>query len=464
MSVNKGAESVKSRIRWDKLIGDRNELCVVLIVLFAMFFAGCASQSEIGTEATASDDAVEVEDTEITTTTEAIAQSTEAEAGDDAADGEETDVATDVEPNFELTGELELTTAEINDMVAFVETSAGREFLRPPIIQVVSVEEFEAGLVPDPEFEAELAEFNETAARFQQALGHTSQGVEEYNAALDDIGTSTELISGRYDPFDDVVIIPEGVLEGDDFNAILVHELLHALDGQYVDLASLIEQMQSLATEEIASDTAFQIAAVVEGRASVTQFEWMEANGVVPTAQDIPEAFDTVQGNVINQVALPYQLGAQTIFQLGGVEATWDLYDNFPTSSEQMIFSARIGADEPITVEAPAVDGEVFYEGVFGAEGMILLGLGDNLEPNQLEVITALSAAEGWGGDYFVLSGDEAQSCFTGAIVADSEEDLTELSDLFADWAARETVHGAERTADLEGDTVTIRSCAPFVS
>ena len=440
----------------------RQPLLLLLLCLTLCVLAACSSETETGTDAAEADDSVAGEEVaeDTTTTSEASDDSTDASVEDEVAE----EAPADVEPNFVLTGELELTTAEINDMVAFVETSAGREFLRPPIIQVVSVEEFEAGLVPDPEIEAELAEFDEVAARFQQALGHTDQGVDEYNAALDDIGTSTELISGRYDPYDDVVIIPEGVLEGDDFNAILVHELLHALDGQHIDLAGLLDEMQAMATEETASDTAFPIAAVVEGRASVTQFEWMEANGVVPAVEDLPAAFETVPANVINQVILPYQLGAQTIFQLGGVAATWDLYDNFPTSSEQMIFSSRIGTDEPIAVEAPAVDGEVLYEGVLGAEGVILLGLGENLQPSQVEVISALTAADGWGGDYFVLTGDDAESCLTGAIMADSAQDLTELSDLFTDWAARETVHGAERTATLDGDTLTVRSCAPFVS
>ncbi len=441
-------------------------LLALIVALAIIMLAGCSSQSEQATEAAETE-------AESTTTTETVAESSTAapvgaDEDDDEADAEgESEVDgtddSDVEPNFVLDGELELTTAEINDMVAFVETSAGREFLRPPVIQVVSVEEFEAGLLPDPELEAELAVFDEPVARYQQALGHTTLGVEEYNTELDDLVSSTDLISARYDPDDDVVIMPVGVLEGDDFNAILVHELLHALDGQHVDLAGMLDELQELAFEEVASDSSFQITAVVEGRASVTQFEWMEANNVVPNAE-VPEGLDRVPANVINGVILPYQLGAQSIFQLGGVAETWDLYDNFPATSEQMMFPTRIGADEPITVEAPAFEGEVFSEGVMGAQGMLLFALGDNLQPNQVEVITALTAADGWGGDYFVLSGDDAETCLTGAIVADSELDLTELSDVFTTWADRETVHGAQRSATLDGDTLTVSSCAPFVA
>ncbi len=388
--------------------------------------------------------------------------STTADAATTTADDEGTEAS--VEPNFALTGELDLTTAEINDMVSFVEQSAGREFITPPIIQVVSIEEFEAGLVPDAEFQAAIDANSETSARFMQALGHTTLGVDELAAEFADLGSSTDLISARYDPATDAVLMPIGQLEGDDFNAILVHELLHALDDQYVDLGVLIEQLEELAVEDVTSDVAFQITAVVEGRATATQFEWMQANGVVPVQEDLPESFKRVPASAINDVVLPYQLGAQTIFQLGGVEATWDLYDNFPVSSEQMIFASRIGTDEPVEVARPVVDGEVFDEGVFGAEGMLLLALGNNLEPSQIEVISAITAAEGWGGDYYVLTGDAAESCLTAAIVADTEMDFTELVDLFTEWADRETVHPVERSVAVEGESLTISSCAPFIS
>ncbi len=435
-------QPVSTRIarRWPALF-------MVLVVV------GCGSQLDTEAMVESETPAVSAPDADpAVTTTTALAEDARVSA-----------TSTDPEPNFVLDGDLDLTTAEINDMVAFVEESAGRVFLDPPVIQIQSVEEFEAGLAPDDDLHAQIEDGHEIAARFHQALGATTLGVDALAEVLADLGTSTEFFSGRYDPADDKIIIPEGVLEGDDFNAILVHELLHALDGQYVDLGGFIERLEALAVEEVASDSAFQIAAVIEGRASVTQFEWMMANNVMPSQQEVPESFEQVPASVINSVILPYQLGAQSIVEQGGVAATWDLYENLPESSEQMIFPSRIGTDAPVVVPRPPVDGEVFSEGVHGAEGMLLLGIGDDLEPSQVDVLTTIRAAEGWGGDYFVLAGDETRSCLTGSVVADTETDFGELRALFAEWAERETVHATDRTVTIDGNTLTISSCALFI-
>ena len=441
---------------------------LVLVGALLLFLAACGSETTTADTADTADTAEAADAADAAAPADTTAPADTAETSDSPAveesPAEPVTADAAVEPNFELTGELELTTAEINDMVAFVEQSAGREFVTPPIIQIVSVEEFEAGLTPDEEFQALIDANSETSARFMQALGHTTLNSNELEAAFADLRSSTELISGRYDPWTDEVLIPEGVLVGDDFDAILVHELLHALDDQYVDLGALLDEVGELAAEEVSSDRAFQIAAVVEGRATTTQFEWMQANGVIPGQPEIPESFNEVPASALNEVVLPYQLGAQSIFQLGGVEATWELYEEFPASSEQMVFPNRIGTDEPIAVAPPAVDGEVFAEGVLGVEGMLLLGIGNTLEPSQVEIISAITAAEGWGGDYYVLTGDEAESCLSVSIVADTEQDLAELSDMFTEWAGRENVHTTERSATVDGDTLSIRSCAPFIS
>lgn len=426
------------------------------VIVGNLLLTACGSAAE-NTEASAADDeVVEV----VEESTEDVDSSTTAEAPETTTT--EAPAVDVVEANFELVGELDLTTEEINAMIAFVEESAGRDFLRPPKIEVQSIEDFEAGLAADADREAILDENAESTARLYQALGYTDQGPDELNANLLALGQSTDFISGRYDPTDDAVYMPEGVLVDDDFNAILVHELLHALDGQHVDLAGLIDELRDLAAADVWTDETFAITAVVEGRATAVQFEWMMANNVVPSQTDIPEAFDTVPAAAINAAIIPYQLGAQSIMELGGASTTWDLYENFPASSEQMVFPDRIGTDAPIEVAAPQVDGEVFLEGVNGVEGMLVLGIGDTIEPEPAIIFQTLGAAEGWGGDYFVVSGDEAESCFTGVITADTPQDLTEIESLFSEWAERDTSHPVTRTAVVEADSLTITSCAPF--
>jgi hypothetical protein len=442
---------------------------MVLAAGLLLTAAACGDTSDAADDATLEDQTTEAAD-ESTSDTEAGDAATgeteaDTETGEASAETTETteaEAATDEEPRFELVGELDLTTAEINSMIEFIETSTGREFLRPPRIEIQSIADFEAGLVPDAELQALMDENAETTARLYQALGYTADGADELATNLANLGQSTDFISGRYDPDDDTVYIPDGALTGGDFDAILVHELLHALDGQHADLAGLIERLRELASSTTSTDEAFAISAVVEGRATAVQFEWMMANNVAPSQAGIPPSFGTVPAAAINGAILPYQIGAQSIMELGGPAETWHLYDEFPESSEQMVFPARIGNDAPVEVTAPGVDGEIFSEGVNGVATLLVLGIGETLQPSPLLITEILGAADGWGGDYFILSGDDEQSCLTGKIVADTPTDLTELGDLFTDWSERETTHPATRTAVVDGEELTITSCAPF--
>ena len=441
---------------------------MVLAAGLLLAVAACGDTSDTANDATLEDQTTEAAATEQEEAAEESVGETgtgDTETGEASAETDEAaeaEAAADDEPRFELVGELDLTTAEINSMIEFVETSTGREFLRPPRIEIQSIADFEAGLVPDAELQALMDENAETTARLYQALGYTADGADELATNLANLGQSTDFISGRYDPDDDTVYIPDGALTGGDFDAILVHELLHALDGQHADLAGLIERLRELATSTTSTDEAFAISAVVEGRATAVQFEWMMANNVAPSQAGIPPSFGTVPAAAINGAILPYQIGAQSIMELGGPAETWHLYDEFPESSEQMVFPARIGNDAPIEVAAPEVDGEIFSEGVNGVATLLVLGIGETLQPSPLLITEILGAADGWGGDYFILSGDDEQSCLTGTIVADTPADLTELGDLFTNWSERETAHPATRTAVVDGEELTITSCAPF--
>lgn len=349
-------------------------------------------------------------------------------------------------------------------MVVFVEETMGRPFITPPNIVIQSIEEFEAGLAPSEEVRAFQEEQAEASARFFQAIGYTQLGPAELLAEFTELGGSTDLISGRYVPEDDAVLIPKGATTGGMFNSILVHELAHALDGQYVDLGGMIERLQELATAEITGDEAFSIQAVVEGRATSVQFRWMMQNGVVPEVPDTTEAFESVPASAILGVQLPYQLGAQSVEALGGPAETWDLFDNFPTSSEQMIFADRIGTDLPVDVAPPATFGEVFTEGVFGADSLILLLLGDSLMPSQVDIITSVTAADGIGGGYSVVDGDDTRSCLRVNIVGDTAAELAEIEVKLVEWAAKESVPGSERSVVVEDELLLLTACAPFLS
>ncbi len=434
---------------------------IALLLSLSVLAGACSSSEQTATDASPATAVVETTKAPAPTTTKAPAETTPPTTAEPAPSTTEAPMVD--EPRYELIGELDLTVAELNDMVAFVEETMDRPFKTPPKIVLQSVEEFEAGLVPDAEMQAIQESQAESSARFFQALGQTTLGADELLAKLKAVGSSTDLISGRYIPEDDAVYIPEGVLGGDTFNAILVHELAHALDGQYVDLAAIVETLQAMAAGDEITDAGFPIQATVEGRATAVQGRWMMANNVIPEDGGIPDSFNELPPSVITSVLLPYQLGAQSIEALGGPANTWNLFDEFPSSSEQMIFSDRIGTDLPSVVEAPVAQNEISSEGILGAEGILLLLLGESLTPGQIEVVTALTAADGWGGDRFIVDGDETASCFRANMVADSAAEFAELEAAFTGWASKESVPGAERSVMVDGEMLLLTACAPFI-
>ncbi len=430
-----------------------------LLLAFALVAASCSSSSDDVDTAPSTATAAPVTATAPPTTAPpTTAPPTTAPATSAAPEPEST------EPLFELTGQLDLTTEEINDMVLYVEETMGRPFLTPPKIVLQSIEDFEAGLQPSERMRAFQQESAEGTGRFLQAVGQTELSPDELLGNLTELGSSTDLISGRYLPDDDTVYIPEGALSGGTFNAILVHELAHALDGQYVDMQGMIEQLEDQATADVSGDESFSVRAVIEGRATAVQIRWMMANNVVPEIPETPASYAAVPPSVILGVQLPYQLGAQTVEGLGGPAATWDLFDAFPTSSEQMMFAPKIGTDLPVEVAPPAVQGELFNEGVFGAESLLLLLIGDSLAPSQVDVVTSLNAVDGIAGGYYVLDGDDTRSCFRANIAGDDADELAEIEARLLEWAAKDSVPGAERTVAVDGDILQLTACAPFIS
>ena len=379
---------------------------------------------------------------------------------DQGADDEEADEAADHAPEakFVLEGELDLETAEVNDMIDFVEQVAGREFVRPPTIVAQTTADFEAGLaVKFGDALEDLDEDVEVQARLYQALGHSDQTPDELKTHTEAFLTDASAIAGYYEPEDDRVYMPvDAELDGM-FRAILVHELTHALDGQYVDLGALIEDMED---NDLEVELNFVRAAIVEGRATQVQAAWMQTNGVAPAVPELSKAITDLPPIAVNGIQLPYQTGAAYIQAKGGAAGTWELYDEPPASSEHILFPNTPPSEPKVAVAPPTADGPELYRAEFGAADLALWLLGDSLQPDPATVSTVLSASDGWAGGEMVLWGDENDSCVRIALAADSAEDRAEIEVAARAWAEE----GTGRSVSDDGETVLIEGCARFNS
>ncbi|MEM9131830.1 MAG: hypothetical protein AAF962_09295 [Actinomycetota bacterium] len=391
-----------------------------------------------------------------TTTTEATtaAETTGGAATDgDAADGT---ADADAEPRFDLDGELPLTAAEVNDMLAFIEGQTGREFLYKPRIVAQTRTDYEAALeLHIGDQITDFASEAESAARLYQALGLSDQSPQELTESVTAVMTSADGISGYYDPDTDALYVPTDALDDGMFRGLLVHELAHALDGQHVDLGRIIDDMAASPED---AELNFGRTAVVEGRATAIQFAWMQENGVLATAADLPASLEAVPPAFLNALTLPYNFGAGWVLANGGPAETWDAFESPPTTSEMVLFPDTPATEAVVEVATPTADGPVIDTAQWGASSLLVWLLSEDLEPAQAEVMAGLAAADGWAGGAMVLWGDDAESCVRIVMATDGPNDLAEMEAILTDWAGE----AEGRTVTTAGDEVTVTGCAPF--
>ena len=222
----------------------------------------------------------------------------------------------------------------------------------------------------------------------------------------------TEQIAGYYDPDSNALYIPADV-EATQLRVVASHELVHALQDQYVSLDSLI-------TQQGHNDRRSAAQAVLEGQATVVQISVLMPEQRLDTfpvgwfwRQRVVTA--RLQGQMEKFAHAPLWLREGLIFPyLGGADfIVWFRHNRpdrsvlaaLPTSTEQILHPERYAAgDQPTElVFGPGLPRDpVRYEDGLGEfETRLLLQqlLGD-------ETAAALFAT-GWDGDrYQVLPGE----------------------------------------------------------
>lgn len=218
----------------------------------------------------------------------------------------------------------------------------------------------------------------------------------------------TEQIAGYYDPDSNALYIPADI-EPSQLRVVVSHELVHALQDQYVSLDSII-------TQQGHNDRRSAAQAVLEGQATVAQIS-------VLMPEQRPDTFPVgwfwqqrvvtarLQGQMAQFSRAPLWLREGLIFPyLGGADfVVWFRHNHpegsvlatMPTSTEQILHPERFAAgDEPTELAfGTAPDTLRFEDGLGEFETRLLLQqqLGDETE-------AALLAA-GWDGDRYQVLG-----------------------------------------------------------
>ena len=240
----------------------------------------------------------------------------------------------------------------------------------------------------------------------------------------------------------------------------LAHELTHVLQDQHFDLERF---------EELGSGKAAVLRALAEGDATKVEDAYIEqlsdadakayeeesSSGSDDAQEEIDEKVPPILTTIF---ASPYILGPELISYLdekGGWEAIDEVLVDPPTEEamfDPTTYQTDAAGSQTVEIEPPA-GSELIETSEFGPTTWYLL-LASRLDP-----LVALKAADGWGGDQYVVYRKDDKVCLNATIQGDTEADTTELAAALGSWAQK----SAEGTAEVtnEDGAVQFRSCDP---
>ena len=226
----------------------------------------------------------------------------------------------------------------------------------------------------------------------------------------------TEQIAGYYDPDSNALFIPADI-EPFQLRVVVSHELVHALQDQYVHLDSII-------TQRHANDRRSAAQAVLEGQATVAQIPvlmpeqkpdtfalgWFWRQRAVMAAQQAQmKEFARAPLWLREGLIFPYLGGADFIVWFRHKYFGRSVLDSMPQSTEQILHPERYAAhDEPTDLVFSSGGGgpdTLQYEdglGEFETRLLFQQHLGDEAE--------AANLAAGWDGDRYQVLGPKSDA------------------------------------------------------
>lgn len=228
----------------------------------------------------------------------------------------------------------------------------------------------------------------------------------------------SEQIAGFYDDETKEMVVVQGEEFAGPERMTYAHEYTHALQDAQYDLNDGLKLNNDYC--ELDSEYCAAVTALVEGDASFTETQWFLEHSSLKDKQEVLKyyqeyaspIFDNTPVFLQEDLIFPYVKGLEfvsALFENGGYAAIDAAYLNPPVSTEQIMHPERYPDDQPIKIELDDFtdllgDGwEEIDRNTLG-EWYTYLILGKPLSTDwALEEEMALSAAEGWGGDQYLV-------------------------------------------------------------
>ena len=243
----------------------------------------------------------------------------------------------------------------------------------------------------------------------------------------------TEQIIGYYDPATKVLYVVQDAPD-DLLGVTVTHELVHALQDQYVNLDS-IQKLKGNSDRQAAAQ------AVMEGQATYEQMKIMLGGGNIATrlpggweqlrqtireAQSSMPVFANAPMMIQESLLFPYLSGAEFVRRFESHGKSGTVLDSLPTSTEQILSEhAYFGTprDEPESVALPPGPGSQSDE-TMGEFGTRLF-----LYQHSRDINASSSAADGWDGDRYRVVPTERGPGLAWVTVWDSATDAAQFVD-----------------------------------
>ena len=338
---------------------------------------------------------------------------------------------------------------EVRELQAFVATIRDLDFKADVDVALLEDGPFQERLLEDAE---EDRDDIEVTGRVMRAVGLLDGDVDLFEVLSGFLG---DAVVGFYDPETDELVVRGGRLTPYR-RATLVHELTHALDDQWFDLH------RPELDEGDNDERSLGFSALVEGDAVRVEDAYRDTLSRAERLQAQLEEQELASGidleglplAVPRIIGFPYANGpsfVRALLEAGGEELVNRTFERPPTTSEHILDPDAWLAGEPVVaVPRPEAEGPVLDEGLYGRSSLEL-----TLEP-VLGTEDAARAAEGWGGDrYVVWDAGEGRTCVRARFVMDDDDELAELTRELRAWAG-------ELGAEVEPDarSVQFTSCS----
>jgi hypothetical protein len=344
-------------------------------------------------------------------------------------------------------GEAELKRA-VDQMMPVVERATGLKFKRHPSVlqrtraqvRAYVIHKFDDDLPP-----AELA----GAQAAYRLFGLLPDSVDLLRTMIDLL---TEQVAGYYDADSSALYIPTDI-DPAQARLVISHELVHALQGQYIDLDSLIQQRRQ-------NDRRAAAQAILEGQATLAQILVLMPEQKVeslPNFWELRNALGSQQAQmaIFSQAPLwlretlifPYLAGAEFVRRFERAHPGQQPFGALmPTSTTQILHADRYEAGvrpTELAFSSPPPDTVRYQDDLGEFEIRLLLQqlLGDEARATDLST--------GWDGDRYEVLGPAAD-----ALVWYTVWDDTAVADRFAQglkaaWAKRRSGGSAVRRSDI---------------